>query len=99
MNISITVTAEDASYVDAFALATGWTDKSGVTKESWLDNRIGDFVNRRIVQGLAMAQSKTAQETYVSALKLASSSAVTAVSATPITVNGTDLKPVIGKLP
>lgn len=68
MKITITTSAEDADALSGFAAATGWTDKSGMTQEDWIKDKVSFWVMTQARLGSANAATATARASYTQAL-------------------------------
>lgn len=72
MKIVITPDAiADKPLIDGFAVATNWTDRSGKTKEEWLEQQVINFVLLKAKSGFTLNATTAAKATYVAAFNTA----------------------------
>lgn len=79
MKIAITTDATDADALAGFAAITGWTEKSGMTQEEWLKDRVSLWVMQQARIGSAQNATEAVRGTYFQAVQVARQAATTKI--------------------
>lgn len=75
MNITIKTDERDKPLLDGFAMATGWNEKSGVTKEDWLNKQVSQWIEQRARSGFTTSATVAAKSQYVTVIRAAAEQA------------------------
>lgn len=86
MKIAIDIAKEDAALVDGFCLATGYSDKSGLTKADWIGRQAKQFIESNGKTGYMVSSTKTQSDALIAARKTALESSKSALTTADVTV-------------
>lgn len=77
MKLTIEITDSDGDFVRSFAAATGWSDRSGVTPEDWMYEKVSEWMTAKAKTGNIILATSVERKALQDAVVAASTAAST----------------------